>query len=95
MAINSSKVKVGTSGATPIQVDVSGASTSVGDQPWANRFVTLSANHTLALPLSFPTLPLYTGAAPTTTLTLTNGTRFQTFACHADALVTGGFAAYS
>lgn len=95
MAINSSKVKVGVSGATPILVDVSGASTSVGDPPWANRFVTLSANHTIALPLSFPTLPLFTGAQPSLSMTLANGTRFQTYGCHADALVTGGFAAYS
>ncbi len=93
-------VQLGTisGGATAIISDVSGAPTAAGDAPFAARYVTLSTNYAMSGPADFPSRPNFTGTAQGQLQyprTLVSGTRFQTFACEAAALVAAGAAAYS
>jgi hypothetical protein len=100
MAINQNLVAVGTinSGATTIYADVSGLANPwmgpIGQDTW----VTLSTDYAMVDPPGFPTRPSFTGSSAAFLQyprTLASGTRFQTFACEATALVAAAAAAYS
>lgn len=98
--MNANLVVVGTynSGASNISADVSGASTAAGDPPLAARYATLSADYAMVDPVGFPSRPSFAGAAQASLQyprTLVSGTRFQTFACEAAALVAASIASYS